>query len=167
MAIQEQRRAGVEGRSRFLIGTVMYLVTVASFAGTKGYELSLDRPSFARDVQRAVARGQPEAGQAILSTLDVNALSAGELKWFYHVSCYTAVELAQYQKAVEICTRSIKNSSEFYQDYVNRGAAHEMIAAYDEAIADYQEAIRRGGNRQQLRRVINAIQTERVKQNAE
>jgi len=94
-------------------------------------------------------------------------LSARELKWYYHVSCYTAVELAQYQDAIAVCTRSIENSSEFYQDYVNRGAAHAMTGAYGAAIADYREAIRRGGNRQQLRRVINAIQTEQVKQSAE
>jgi regulator of sirC expression with transglutaminase-like and TPR domain len=70
------------------------------------------------------------------------------------------VELKEYRRAIEDCSRSLHNSSEFWQDFVNRGSAYAMLGEYHRAIEDYRTAIRHGGTHDQLRRVIAAVQKE-------
>lgn len=145
-----------------LLGASVVTTTAYSLPAEAQYGLYLDRPKFAKDAQRSIEQGNARIAERMLARLAPATMTSRELKWYYHVSCYAAVEQGSYQEAISRCTRSIEHAATLWQDFANRGAAHAMIGNYDKAIADYQTAIRHSGNSSRLTRVIAALKKVRA-----
>ena len=65
-------------------------------------------------------------------------------------SAFTFLNLGKYEKALELFARAIELDGAYPNTYTNRGCLYHIQGQYEEALADYQQAIRLG------RRAINS-----------